>query len=154
MLLTSGICEGMFCLKSLIYGVYRDTAAFTSAQLSQFSMRHDAAKEKSALFSWAKALSFCFSSIFPWLRVVEDETWVEWFLLVQWNNIPPTQRSHRLYLLKRERIFSNHITNDCILVWNIKLFINVKPAFFYTKPFVYKSVAICLIMIKLLHHPV
>ena len=27
---------------------------------------------------------------------------------------------------------------------------NVRPAFFYTKPFVYNSVAICLIMIKLL----
>ena len=31
---------------------------------------------------------------------------------------------------------------------------NVRPALFYTKPFVYNSVAICLIMIKLLHHPV
>ena len=31
---------------------------------------------------------------------------------------------------------------------------NVKPAFFYTKPFVYNSVASCLIMIKLLHHTV
>ena len=29
-----------------------------------------------------------------------------------------------------------------------------RPAFFYTKPFVYESVAICLIMIKLLHNPV
>ena len=31
---------------------------------------------------------------------------------------------------------------------------NVRPAFFYTKPFVYNSVAICLIIIKLSHHPV
>ena len=32
---------------------------------------------------------------------------------------------------------------------------NVRLAFFYTKPFVYNSVAICLIMNKLfLHHPV
>ena len=30
--------------------------------------------------------------------------------------------------------------------------LNVRPAIFYTKPFVYSSVAICLIMIKLLHH--
>ena len=29
------------------------------------------------------------------------------------------------------------------------LIVNVRPAFFYTKPFVYKSVDICLIMIKL-----
>ena len=29
---------------------------------------------------------------------------------------------------------------------------NVRPPFFYTKPFVYNSVAICLIMIKLIHH--
>ena len=32
--------------------------------------------------------------------------------------------------------------------------INVRPAFFYTKPIVYNSVAICLIMIKLLHDTV
>ena len=32
--------------------------------------------------------------------------------------------------------------------------INVRPTFFYTKAFVYNSVAICLIMIKLLHHGV
>ena len=31
---------------------------------------------------------------------------------------------------------------------------NVRPAFSYAKLFVYNSVAICLIMIKLLHHPV
>ena len=31
---------------------------------------------------------------------------------------------------------------------------NVRPAFFYTKRFVYNSVAICLIVIKLLHHAV
>ena len=31
---------------------------------------------------------------------------------------------------------------------------NVRPAFFYTKHFVYNPVAICLIMIKLLHHTV
>ena len=31
---------------------------------------------------------------------------------------------------------------------------NVRPAFFYTKPFVDNSVAISLIMIKLLHHTV
>ena len=29
---------------------------------------------------------------------------------------------------------------------------NVRPAFFYTKPFVCNFVAICLIMVKLLHH--
>mgnify|MGYP001794265208 CR=1 FL=1 len=32
--------------------------------------------------------------------------------------------------------------------------INVRPAFFYTKAFVANSVAICLIMIKLLHNTV
>ena len=32
--------------------------------------------------------------------------------------------------------------------------INVRAAFFNTKAFVYQSVAICLIMIKLLHHAV
>ena len=31
---------------------------------------------------------------------------------------------------------------------------NVKPAFFYTKPFLYISVASSLIMINLLHHTV
>ena len=36
----------------------------------------------------------------------------------------------------------------------MELNINVRPAFFYTKPFVYNSVAICLIIIKLLHQPV
>ena len=35
-----------------------------------------------------------------------------------------------------------------------KLNINVRPAFFYTKAFVYNSVAISLIRIKLLHHTV
>ena len=35
----------------------------------------------------------------------------------------------------------------------VKKVTNVRPAFFYTKPFVYNSVAICLIMNKLLHNP-
>ena len=36
----------------------------------------------------------------------------------------------------------------------ILLFVNVRPALFYAKTFVYNSVAIYVIMIKLLHHPV
>ena len=35
-----------------------------------------------------------------------------------------------------------------------KTYFNVGPAFFYTKLFLYNSVAICLIIIKLSHHPV
>ena len=41
---------------------------------------------------------------------------------------------------------------DCSFVTRDKA--NVRPAFFYTKPFVYIYVAICLIMVKLLHHTV
>ena len=32
--------------------------------------------------------------------------------------------------------------------------VNIRPAFFYTKAFIYNSVAICLIIIRLLHHTV
>ena len=41
-----------------------------------------------------------------------------------------------------------------IKIINVKIMFNVRPVFFYTKPFVYKSVAICLIMIKLLQDTV
>ena len=43
---------------------------------------------------------------------------------------------------------------DALLAFLTDRGINVRPAFFYTKAFVYNSVAICLIMIKLLHHAV
>ena len=61
-------------------------------------------------------------------------------------------------------IFEKKLKSDCVvkhcskihtifMVLSIVLLvINVRPPFFYTKPFVYNSVFICLIMIKLIHH--
>ena len=54
---------------------------------------------------------------------------------------------------------TNRWCHRCKPLWDAlnvtsKSILNVGPAFFFTKPFVYNSVAICLIMIKLLHHTV
>ena len=57
--------------------------------------------------------------------------------------------SELVYLLRVKFMYDI----DHILLLGHRVF-NVRPAFFYTKPFVYNSVAICLIMIKLLHHAV
>ena len=40
------------------------------------------------------------------------------------------------------------------VIWVCFIHINVRTAFIYTKPLVYNSVAICLVVTKLSHHPV
>ena len=68
-------------------------------------------------------------------------------MYVKWMTITLTSQ-------ESASVVARSLSNSLVVAWNIVTLVPQRPAFFYTKAFVYNSLGICLIMTKLLHHTV